>query len=130
MVFVETKRGRCRVARSVLLYASTRGAEIAPVSAKNTSHLVLPALSSCLDLRWPPRWARQVKGQQSSRHSGDVLAMVPLVFGTGSRNSVAAPVGRIRTPEPATNFRPPVLARGRRAVTVLLAATWLGIESP
>ena len=33
----------------------------------------------------------------------------PLVFGTGSRNSVAAPVGRIRTPEPATNFRPPVL---------------------
>jgi hypothetical protein len=39
MVFVETERGRRLVARSVLLYASTRAAEIAKVSAKKTSHL-------------------------------------------------------------------------------------------
>ena len=39
MVFVETERGRHRVARSVLLYASTLGAEIAKGSTKTTSLL-------------------------------------------------------------------------------------------
>src|SRR5690349_12996859 len=39
MVFGESERCRWRVARSVLLYASTRAAEIATLSSKNASHL-------------------------------------------------------------------------------------------
>ena len=37
MVFIETERGRRRVARSVRQYVSTLAAEIAKVSAKNAS---------------------------------------------------------------------------------------------
>jgi len=40
MVFVETKRGGWRVARNVLLHMSTLAADLAPVSAKNTSNLL------------------------------------------------------------------------------------------
>ena len=44
MAFVESERGRWRVARSVRPYASTLDAEIARLSAKAPSHLSEDAL--------------------------------------------------------------------------------------